>query len=107
MKVILKEKLIVLVPETATEEGALAVCKAGMDGHVALFCSNSGAGISLHDLGTREVAFNEPINVSSRSADPAIRLIGNFAPTPFEMDGRHYQSVESFWQGLKFEDREE
>jgi predicted NAD-dependent protein-ADP-ribosyltransferase YbiA (DUF1768 family) len=29
-------------------------------------------------------------------------MISNFATAPFELDGRQYQSVESFWQGLKF-----
>jgi predicted NAD-dependent protein-ADP-ribosyltransferase YbiA (DUF1768 family) len=31
-------------------------------------------------------------------------VISNFAATPFELDGQRYQSVESFWQGLKFPD---
>src|SRR5262249_17214627 len=55
-----------------------------------------------HDLGARADACREPIQVSSRSADPTVRLIGNFAPTPFTLDGRDYRGVESFWQGLKF-----
>ena len=46
----------------------------------------------------------EPINVISDSSDPAVRPIGNFAATPFDLDGHRYASVESFWQGLKFPD---
>jgi hypothetical protein len=29
-------------------------------------------------------------------------MISNLAEAPFELDGRRYRSVESFWQGLKF-----
>ena len=35
-----------------------------------------------------------------------MRLISNFAATPFELDGCTYGSVEAFWQGLKFPDDE-
>ena len=45
----------------------------------------------------------KPINVTSRHPDERIRLISNFSETPFELDGTEYCSVESFWQGLKFE----
>jgi predicted NAD-dependent protein-ADP-ribosyltransferase YbiA (DUF1768 family) len=31
-------------------------------------------------------------------------MIGNLAHTPFQLDGQLYQSVEGFWQGLKFSD---
>ena len=48
----------------------------------------------------------EPINVTSRSPDPTVRLIANLAHTPFELDGHAYASVEAFWQGLKFPDAE-
>lgn len=53
-------------------------------------------------MGQRADACREPINVTSRSSDPAIQLISNFAHTPFELDGQQYGSVEAFWQGLKF-----
>ena len=42
-----------------------------------------------------------PINVTSGSPDP-IRLIANFALTPFELDGVRYACVEAFWQSLRF-----
>ena len=29
-------------------------------------------------------------------------LLSNFAATPFELDGKHYASVEGFWQMLKY-----
>src|SRR5262249_33934821 len=49
-------------------------------------------------------ACREPINITSRIADPALRIISNFAETWFYLDGRAYASVEGFWQGLKFEE---
>jgi predicted NAD-dependent protein-ADP-ribosyltransferase YbiA (DUF1768 family) len=46
----------------------------------------------------------EPINVVSHSPDPLVRLIANFAPTPFVLDGKTYACVEAFWQSLRFDD---
>ncbi|HIA04106.1 MAG TPA: hypothetical protein EYN66_19780, partial [Myxococcales bacterium] len=31
-------------------------------------------------------------------------LLSNFAPTPFQLDGRQYASVEGFWQMMKYPD---
>ncbi|OGC55977.1 hypothetical protein A2797_01250 [candidate division WWE3 bacterium RIFCSPHIGHO2_01_FULL_48_15] len=42
------------------------------------------------------------VNISSSGETETERLISNFAHTPFDLDGKHYQSVEGFWQGLKF-----
>jgi predicted NAD-dependent protein-ADP-ribosyltransferase YbiA (DUF1768 family) len=61
---------------------------------------------TLIDLGPRPDACREPINVTARSPDAMIRLISNFAHTPFELDGNTYASIEAFWQGLKFPDAE-
>ena len=40
----------------------------------------------------------------STSPDPIAKVISNLALTPFDLGDKHYQSVESFWQGLKFPD---
>lgn len=42
------------------------------------------------------------VNVAWSGGLPKWRLLSNFAPTPFELKGREYASVESFWQSLKF-----
>jgi predicted NAD-dependent protein-ADP-ribosyltransferase YbiA (DUF1768 family) len=105
MKAVLKDHKLILVPEGDAETRALGEWKGCRIGHVFCAHPNEGTGLPLKDLGPREVACNEPINVSSRSDDESVRLIGNFAATPFELDGRRYASVESFWQGLKFDDR--
>jgi predicted NAD-dependent protein-ADP-ribosyltransferase YbiA (DUF1768 family) len=102
MKVILKDSLLILSPETEAERAELEAWKAGCAGHV-FAPGGKGKGMALRDLGPREEACNEPLQVSSRSASPEGRLISNFAAAPFELDGATYQSVESFWQGLKFD----
>jgi predicted NAD-dependent protein-ADP-ribosyltransferase YbiA (DUF1768 family) len=102
MKVILKVGQLVLVPETEAERADLGAWKAALGGHVFVAQATSGEGQALVDLGPRADACNEPLQVSSMVQDPAVRLISNFAPTPFTLDGREYASVESFWQGLKF-----
>ena len=60
----------------------------------------------FHSLGLEEEACRTPINITSRSPAP-LKLISNFAPTPFMLDGLEYASVEAFWQGLKFADEEQ
>lgn len=106
MKVIFKDRLLVLVPESDGEKLDVGIWLAAHDDHV-LHVRASGdeydGGFVAHDLGPRDEACREPINVVSNSRDPACRLISNFAETPFTLDGAGYRSVESFWQGLKFE----
>jgi predicted NAD-dependent protein-ADP-ribosyltransferase YbiA (DUF1768 family) len=104
MKVILKPGVLILVPETATETADLRSWKTATGGHVLFARQDAGEGAALMDIGAKPDACNEPIQVSSMVKDPAIKLIGNFADTPFIMDEREYASVESFWQSLKFAD---
>jgi predicted NAD-dependent protein-ADP-ribosyltransferase YbiA (DUF1768 family) len=107
VRAVLKKGLVVLVPETDEERLALAVWKEGHLSHVLLAGRSRGESLLLHDLGARADVLLEPLNVSSRSAEPAARLISNFALAPFVLDGRPYASVEGFWQGLRFEDEAE
>jgi predicted NAD-dependent protein-ADP-ribosyltransferase YbiA (DUF1768 family) len=44
----------------------------------------------------------EVLNVVFGSSDWRARLLSNFAPTPFELWGERFGSVEGFWQGLKY-----
>ena len=102
MRVIQKPDLIVLAPETDAERAALSAWKVAAVNRVFCVLDQTGDGAVLSELGRREIACREPINVTSRHPDPEIRLIGNFAETPFELDGAMYRTVEGFWQGLKF-----
>jgi len=101
MKTLFKPDGIVLVPESEEERAALASWQAAHAGFAFAVAENSARGIALIALGPRAEACRAPINVTSSSPDP-IRLIANFAPTPFELDGVHYACVEAFWQSLRF-----
>lgn len=46
--------------------------------------------------------FIKILNVVSYSSDWRARILSNFAHTPFEIDSVRVESVEGFWQGLKF-----
>lgn len=45
---------------------------------------------------------NKTLNVYSRSDEEIGRLMSNFAPTPFVLDGVEYASVEGFYVSLLF-----
>lgn len=102
MRVVLKDKLIVLIPESDDEAREITGWRAAHETHV--FCADSvnHHALELHGLGRRVDACREPVNIVSNSPDPVARMISNFAAAPFELDGRRYMSVESFWQSLKF-----
>lgn len=102
MRVIFKPDLIVLTAQSDDERAALDAWVVPRDGMVYALFRQDEQTVRLTALGPRADACREPINVTSRSPDPAIRLISNFAQTPFELDGERYESVEGFWQGLKF-----
>jgi len=104
MKAILKSGQLILVPENTSEEGAVAAWKGELAGHVLHVHATSGTGVALFDIGAKEVACNEPINIASTVKDAAHAMISNFAAAPFVLDGEEYASVEGFWQGLKFTD---
>ena len=102
MKTLFKSHRLVLIPESDDELAALSVWKAAHRDFAFALADNSGSGAMLSALGPRMEACREPINVWSGSLEPQIRLIANFAATPFELDGVRYASVEAFWQSLRF-----
>ena len=109
MKVVLKEGLVVLIPESDEGSSALVRWKAMHSGHVLAIRDDQPdlSAVEMHDLGPRLEACREPLNVVSTSTDPLARIISNLATTPFELDGQRYLSIESFWQGLKFPSEDE
>jgi predicted NAD-dependent protein-ADP-ribosyltransferase YbiA (DUF1768 family) len=102
MKVLLQESRLVLVPETRAEAAELASWRTMHANHVLMVPTDDHRGLALTDLGVREAACREPINIVSTHRDPSIRILSNFATTPFVLDDRTYQTVEGFWQGLRF-----
>jgi predicted NAD-dependent protein-ADP-ribosyltransferase YbiA (DUF1768 family) len=107
MRVLLKDGLIVLAPEGEEDAASLRALAGDAADHVFHLVPQGTDGIALHDLGPRAEACAEPINIHSGIADERLRLIGNFAATPFELDGLAYASVEGFWQSLKYPDEAE
>lgn len=107
MKTLLQNERLILVPESAAEAAELAAWRERHADHVLAVPAAEQRGMALADLGLRAVACNEPINVISNHREASIRLLSNFATTPFEFEGRRYQTVEGFWQGLRFNDEAE
>ncbi len=107
MRTISNDERFVLIPENEAETEQIACWNNTATGQVLAIDENSGSGVSITCLGNRLDVCREPINVTSRHPDESIRTIANFADTPFVLDELHYQSVESFWQGLKASDPEE
>jgi hypothetical protein len=101
MRVILKPGLIAISAETDAERAELAAWGADRANHVFHLPLESDRGLALYDLGRREDACAEPINITYDGVE-RWRPISNLAHTPFDLDGRRYASVEGFWQGLKF-----
>jgi hypothetical protein len=97
MRIELKPEGIVLVPEPDADCSELASWKSAHRDFAFAAVENSGPGVLLQALGPRADACREPINVTSDSPDPQVRLIANFAGTPFILDGAWYASVEAFW----------
>ena len=104
MIVRLKHRLLVVTAESEAERESLSSWGGELDGHVFRLTLQDSQTFRLTAIGPEAEARREPINVTSRSPDPAIQLISNFAETPFELDGQRYSSVEAFWQGLKHPD---
>jgi predicted NAD-dependent protein-ADP-ribosyltransferase YbiA (DUF1768 family) len=71
-----------------------------LNGHAAVIEVRSDVCIVLEDLGPREEACREPINIT-QNADKRYVAISNLFPARFILDGEIYGSIEGFWQSLK------
>jgi hypothetical protein len=101
MRVLLKPELLVVLPDAETEALAFRNWAASRQNHVFHLTADANGGGVLRDLGLRADACREPINIVFDSVEARFRPISNLARSPFELDGRRYESVEGFWQGLK------
>lgn len=104
MKAILKDNIIVVMPETDAERQALGDWRGNHPDHVFELADGNDRGLSLHGLGPQLEACREPINVLFEQGDRQWWPISNLAPAQFVLHGRVYASVEGFWQGLKYAD---
>lgn len=106
MRVLFKSDVIVVIPDTADERESVNAMLMSWDGH-AFQAYRSGGSVLFRQAGPYNAVFRVPINVTSMHPDRAIRLISNFAPTPFVLDGEVYASVEGFWQSLRASNRQD
>jgi predicted NAD-dependent protein-ADP-ribosyltransferase YbiA (DUF1768 family) len=100
MIVRLRKGMLVVTPE---EGEALADWLDAHAGQVFRLHAIKGGSAMLQAIGPEAEACRVPLNITSR-APMRLRLISNFAHTPFMLDGVGYESIEGFWQGLKFPD---
>jgi hypothetical protein len=100
MIVRLRDGVLVVTPQ---EGETLADWLDAHAGQVFRLRAIAGGSAQLQALGVEPDACRVPINVTSRTPEP-LRLVSNFAHTPFRLDGFGYESIEGFWQGLKFPD---
>ena len=100
MIVRLRDGMLIVTPE---EGETLADWVAANAGQVFRLSAIKGGSALLQALGPETEACRIPINITSQTPEP-LRLISNFAHTPFRLDERDYESIEGFWQGLKFSD---
>jgi predicted NAD-dependent protein-ADP-ribosyltransferase YbiA (DUF1768 family) len=106
MRIIFKPGLLAFATETEQENEQFAAWRETARNHVFYFDGGSTTGGALRDLGPREDACREPINIVFSNTN-RWQLISNLAETPFTLAGRTYASVEGFWQGLKIDSDEE
>jgi predicted NAD-dependent protein-ADP-ribosyltransferase YbiA (DUF1768 family) len=104
VRALFKDAVLVLVAEDDDERAHVRDFLDANEGHVFALEQRHDRAIVMSDLGAREDACREPINIGSRVTNRDFALISNFAATPFELDGRCYASIEGFWQSLRFPD---
>ena len=100
MIVRLRDGMLIVTPQ---EGETLADWVAAHAGQVFRLSAIKGGSAHLQALGPEAEACRIPVNITSQAPEP-LRLASNFAHTPFELDGLAYESIEGFWQGLKFPD---
>lgn len=57
-----------------------------------------------NEINLKEKYLEEIINIGFEGKTKTEQMLSNLAHTPFELHGQIYESVEAFWQGLKFPD---
>lgn len=99
MKAKFRNGQLILVDDQGDAPEIMQLLRA-LDGHAAAIELRSDVCIVLEDLGPRDEACREPINIT-QNADKLYVAISNLYPAKFTLDGETYGSVEGFWQSLK------
>jgi len=100
MIVRVRDGMLIVTPQ---EGETLDDWLAANAGQVFRLSAIKGGSALMQALGPEAEACRIAINITSQTPEP-LRLISNFAHTPFRLDGLGYESIEGFWQGLKFPD---
>jgi predicted NAD-dependent protein-ADP-ribosyltransferase YbiA (DUF1768 family) len=95
-----RDGMLIVTPEQGETLGDWLDAHAGQ---VFRLQAIKGGSALLQAIGPEAEACRSPINITSQTPEP-LRLISNFAHTPFGFDDKSYASIEGFWQGLKFPD---
>ncbi len=64
MRATIKDGMLIVVPETGEERAAFVAWRAAHNGHVFHLAEDGAKGAALSDLGQREEACREPINIA-------------------------------------------
>lgn len=92
---------IIFSPESDSEVKLIASLAERNENLIFQFRKENQA-ISFMNLGSKENACNIAINILFSAESDSIKAISNLGHTPFVMDNVHFESVEAFWQSLKF-----
>jgi hypothetical protein len=103
MKITLDENRLILEPNTSDGVALFRDFISEYENWMFQLQVEDGVAM-LTKIGDRPTVCNEAINILYSSSNKEIQCISNLGHTPFEMDNRRYESVEGFWQGLKFEE---
>jgi hypothetical protein len=96
---------IVIKPESDSEQELINLITQANENLIFQLQKEQGY-VSLVNLGIKETVCNQAINVLYSSELDAVSVISNLGHTPFVMDNTQFESVEAFWQSLKFEENE-
>lgn len=101
MKIKELEGKIILSPESDSELELIVSIAEQNENLIFQLCKENQS-ISFINLGSKENACNIAINILFSSESDSIKAISNLGHTPFIMDDVQFESVEAFWQSLKF-----
>lgn len=105
MKIEEIEGKIIIKPESDSEEDLIdSIAEANKN--LIFQLQKEQRYVSFVNLGSKETVCNEAINILYSSELDSVSVISNLGHTPFIMDDTQFESVEAFWQSLKFEEDE-
>jgi predicted NAD-dependent protein-ADP-ribosyltransferase YbiA (DUF1768 family) len=105
MKIVERESKIVIEPESDFEQKLINSISEANENLIFQLQKEQGY-VSFVNLGFKETVCNEAINILYSSELDFVSVISNLGHTPFVMDDIQFESVEAFWQSLKFEEDE-